>query len=66
MSFRGRARRRQQTDPMARVRGVTTDLAERLAEVNGHLEAFASALSEMASVAKSAHEAARGAGEGDE
>lgn len=51
---------------MLRVRGVATELATRLAEVNEHLDEFAEALSQVATTARIAQEAARGAGEGDE
>lgn len=50
---------------MVRVRGVTTEVAERLAEVNAHLAEFAAALSQVASVAKTAQDTVRGLGEGD-
>ena len=64
MTFRGHARRRQQVDPLVRVRGVTSEVAKRLAEVNLHLEEFAAALNQVAQAAQDAQDAVKG-GEGD-
>lgn len=48
---------------MSQVRGVTAELAERLAEVNDHLDYFAEALAQVAVTARTAQDAAREAGE---
>ncbi len=65
VGFRGRGQRRQHTDPLRQVRGVTIDLAQRLAEVSEHLGDFMAALEQVADSARVAEESARRAG-GDE
>lgn len=59
-------RRHRHAEHMKPVQGLTTELTDRLHEVNLHLETFAVRFGDMAEQLRAAESCARRAGDGDD